>query len=158
MDFYGSLKVSGRVTDSEGNPLDGATVALEGTCLEPPHNPDVHLCPFRLRPGNYVLVASTLAYETATINLVLQESQSINIILKESTLMFDVGCRKRHKGFRRMPIAQTTISKEQIDENNTGFDVPYLLELQPSVCCNLRKGELHWQQRLFAFEEPNVAQ
>ncbi|HOA08697.1 MAG TPA: TonB-dependent receptor [Tenuifilaceae bacterium] len=139
-DFSGSLKVSGRVTDSEGNPLVGATVALEGTLLGTSTNPDGSFVLNRLRPGTYVLIASFVGFETARLNLVLQENVVINITLKESTLMFDEVVVSATRASGRMPIAQTTISKEQIDGNNTGFDVPYLLELQPSVVATSEGG------------------
>ncbi|MGE0078686.1 MAG: TonB-dependent receptor [Bacteroidales bacterium] len=130
---YAGFSIKGRIVDENGSPLVGATVVVENTLLGVSSGANGIFEINRLKKGSYVLSVSYLGYDTQKIPVDLANDENLNIKLISSALMCDEVVVSATRASSRMPLAQSTMSKEQISASNTGFDVPYLLEMQPSV-------------------------
>lgn len=138
-EFVG-FSISGKITDSNGAPLVGATVVLENTLLGVSSGKDGSFLISRLKSGNYTLVVSYMGYDSKRIDVTLSENTNISIVLSESSLMCEEVVVSATRASTRMPIAQSTMDKELVRASNSGFDVPYLLEMLPSVVATSEGG------------------
>lgn len=138
-EFVG-FSISGKVTDSNGAPLVGATVVIENTLLGVSSGKDGSFLISRLKSGNYTLVVSYMGYDSKRIDVTLSENTNLSIVLSESSLMCEEVVVSATRASTRMPIAQSTMDKEMVRTSNNGFDVPYLLEMLPSVVATSEGG------------------
>lgn len=139
-DPTGSLQVSGRVTDEKGNPLIGATVALENTMQGTTTNLDGQFSLRSLKPGSYTITISFVGYEKKTVEMNVDRDEFVNVSLNPSSIMGEEIVVNATRASSKMPIAQTTLSKEDIQSTSSGFDIPYLLEMVPSVVATSEGG------------------
>lgn len=138
-EFVG-FSISGKVTDSNGAPLVGAAVVIENTLLGVSSGKDGSFLISRLKSGNYTLVVSYMGYDSKRIDVTLSENTNLSIVLSESSLMCEEVVVSATRASTRMPIAQSTMDKEMVRTSNNGFDVPYLLEMLPSVVATSEGG------------------
>lgn len=136
----GSLILTGRVTDTYGNPLIGATVLLEGYMLGTSTNTDGSFALKRLNAGSYVISASYIGYNTERMEITIPETLHIDIVLKAATVMCDEVVVNSTRASRRMPIAQSAMTKDDIRGNNATADIPVMLETMPSVVSTTEGG------------------
>jgi len=138
-EFVG-FSISGKVTDSNGTPLVGATVVVENSLLGVSSGKDGGFVINRLKSGGYTLVVSYMGYDSKRIDVTLSENTNLSIVLSESSLMCEEVVVSATRASTRMPIAQSTMDKEMVRTSNNGFDVPYLLEMLPSVVATSEGG------------------
>ncbi|MDT0557395.1 TonB-dependent receptor [Ichthyenterobacterium sp. W332] len=81
--------VSGKVTDSKGQPLEGANVYIEGTYNGTTTNPKGEFSFTTEEKETQVLIVSFLSYETATIVKKVSEMKDLNIRLREDVDALD---------------------------------------------------------------------
>ena len=126
------VTISGKVTDENRQPLIGAVVAIpkisqkKATDFKGVFN-------FEVLPGKYTLVVSYTGYRTQKIVVVAQRYTDLNIQLQPQAERLDEVVINAVKATPDMPVAQTNVSKSLLQEQNLGQDVPYLLEMMPSV-------------------------
>lgn len=137
---FGGFSIGGKITDSNGNPLVGATVVVENTLLGVSSGKDGSFLISRLKSGNYILVVSYMGYDTKKVDVAVNDNVTVNIALNESSLMCEEVVVSATRASTRMPIAQSTMDKEMVRSSNTGYDVPYLLEMLPSVVATSEGG------------------
>jgi len=137
---YGGYSITGRVSGSNGTPLVGASVVIENTLLGVYTGKDGGFAINGLRSGSYVLVVSYMGYDTKNVKVDVNGGNvNMNVTLEESSLMCDEVVVSSTRANTRMPIAQSTMNKEDVKNNNT-YDVPYLLEMMPSVVATSEGG------------------
>lgn len=134
------FSIYGRVTDTEGNPLIGTSITLENTFLGTYSGVNGNYRLSQVRQGNYTLVASYLGFETIRINVKVEKDVELNLQLRHSSQYLDAVVVSSTRASNRMPIAQTTLSRDQIRQAGTGGDTPYLLEMLPSVVVSSESG------------------
>ena len=83
--------VVGTVSDSDGNALAGANVAVEGTELGASSNQDGSFSISGLGDGTYTLTASFIGYDDASASVTVSGgvSSSVNLTLDEGNLVLD---------------------------------------------------------------------
>lgn len=126
--------ISGTVKNNDGEPLAGAHVRLLGTYMAAVTNYDGKYAIRNVPEGRYEMQVSFVGYEWATTVL--------NMAGKNAVMNFDLesmayvkqalnveAIRARHN----TPTTYTNISKEEINKMNLGQDMPYVMEMSPSV-------------------------
>lgn len=81
-------KISGQVTDMEGNPLPGVNVVLEGELKGNATDVDGQYFILNVRPGTYTLVASMIGFKTVKVEEVevsVDRTTKIDFQLEEQT-------------------------------------------------------------------------
>ncbi len=134
------FSVYGRITDTEGNPLVGAAVTLENTFLGTYTGVNGGYRLSQIRQGTYTLAVSYLGFEPTKVEVKVDGDVELNLQLSQSSKYLDAVVVSSTRASNRMPIAQTTLSREQLKQANTGADTPYLLEMLPSVVVSSESG------------------
>lgn len=128
-----NLTLSGKVTDTDGNPLVGATIVVENTLQGTSTTVNGN---YRLnfsRKGSYQIKVTFIGYRDEVAEVTVEENTILNFTLAPESIMGEAVVVSATRASERMPIAHTTVRSEEIRERNNGFDVPYLLEMIPSV-------------------------
>ncbi len=123
----------GRVTDSDGAPLAGASVVITGTNTGVITGTDGTYSIAGLPEGSYSIRFSFIGYEPQIRTVNLENDIILDIVLEEKALMTEDVIIKATRAGEHAPLAYTNISREVIMKQNTGQDLPFLLSLTPSL-------------------------
>ncbi|MBO4771588.1 MAG: carboxypeptidase-like regulatory domain-containing protein, partial [Bacteroidales bacterium] len=120
------ITVSGKILDPSGEPLVGATVLVKGT-----HHGTVTSIngdfTIQAEEGS-TLIISYIGYQTIEI----AAAPSINVTMEEGQPLEQVVVSSTRAGIKT-PMAYSNINQEQIQRQNYGKDIPFLLAATPSV-------------------------
>lgn len=128
----GSL-IKGKVTDVNGQPLQGAGITIENTFLGAHSGADGNYYISGLKEGIYTLSFSFLGYETQTREVKLKGEEILNVTLSEKPFMAGEVLINGTRAGEHSPLAYSTIDNISLKKENTGQDMPYLLSLTPSL-------------------------
>lgn len=135
------LSISGKITDQQtGLPLPGATVTIVNL-----HNSTVAdtAAKYRidnLKSGRYTLKISYIGYQTITKNLVLNADTISNFSLSQGTVLTEEVTVSGTRAAKNSATTFTNLSKKDIQKNNLGQDLPFLLDQTPSLVTNSDAG------------------
>ncbi|MCJ7447458.1 MAG: TonB-dependent receptor [Bacteroidales bacterium] len=125
--------IQGRVTDTSGNPLAGAGITIEDTFLGVYSRSDGSYSFYGLKDGTYRLHFSFIGYEPQIHEVNLTGKSVLNISLTGKPLLTGEVIVNAVRAGNHSPLAYSTIDNEQLKEQNTGQDFPFLLSLTPSL-------------------------
>lgn len=126
--------VYGTVQDSLSNPIVGATVRILNTYKGVSSDNNGNFRLNNLSAGNYQLEVSFVGYQSHQINVEnLAENREYNVVLKESRQTLDELVVSATRVKENSPIAHNNISYQDIEKNNLGQDIPFLLQNEVSV-------------------------
>ncbi|MFV0365970.1 MAG: TonB-dependent receptor [Mangrovibacterium sp.] len=134
------ISLSGTVNDAQGKPLSGATVVINDGKQAQLANADGVFEFKNLASGNYELKVSFVGFETHSESLLLQRSKQLTISLKSSAILADEVLVSATRAGNRTPVAKSDVSKEEIQSQNMGQDIPYLLTMTPSYVATSDAG------------------
>lgn len=129
------ITVSGRVTDTDGIPLAGAAVVLRGdggtvTDLEGRYEVKLYL-------GRQKLIVSYLGYETEEREVTVDEDTgqkiTLNFQLEAEQFILQELTVSATRADAKTPMTYVNLVEEELQANNLGQDVPYLLRWTPST-------------------------
>ncbi|HFX18145.1 MAG TPA: TonB-dependent receptor, partial [Flavobacteriales bacterium] len=126
------VKISGKITDENGQALMGANVSLIELSLHQSTDEDGAFM-FKVKPGSYTLRVSYTGYKSQDIKIMAQRDTYLNITLHPDVEQLNEVVINAVKATPDMPVAQNNISKDDLQAQNLGQDVPYLIETAPSV-------------------------
>ncbi len=129
----GQFEIQGTVTDEKGRIIEYSRIFLEGTNHITETNDEGYYKLSGITLGNYVLKASILGYEDFEQQIFIDKNMNIDIVLKEKTYRLKEIQINALRASGKMPFAYKNINKEEIQNRNYGEDVPFLLQLTPSV-------------------------
>jgi len=135
-----SFTLKGKVVDDSGETLVGASIQIKGTYLGVSSNKEGEYQFTDLEKGEYQLSISFLGYDTQDQTISLVKDSELNVQLKTNALMSDEVVIKATRASESTPVAQTTIRKGDIKKMNGLADIPYQLELTPSVVSTSESG------------------
>lgn len=124
--------VSGRVTDSEGNILVGASVTLKGTLKGVTTDVDGFYRFPGISTGVNQLRFSFIGYETGTRELVIISDTIVNVALVRLPVIIDDVVITATRAGNRSPLAFTNVDRTIIEKLDPARDIPFLLSLTPS--------------------------
>ncbi|MCD4697917.1 MAG: TonB-dependent receptor, partial [Bacteroidales bacterium] len=128
------FSISGKVTDNKTEePLPGAHVVLDGYFLSVTTGLNGDFLINNLKAGSYKLKVTFIGYKTAVQIVDVQSDKTVNFQLSYTAIMSDEVIVSAVRVDKKSPTAYSTLNKEQIDQNNTGQDLPYILQMTPSV-------------------------
>ncbi len=129
----GIYRITGRVLDNDGNPLVGAVVVVENSLLGTTTSLNGDFTLTLRRTGTYELSASFMGYGKETKQIVVDGDTNIDFTLTPEAIMGEAVIVSATRASSRMPIAQTNIDAAELERQKSGSDIPYLLEMVPSV-------------------------
>lgn len=128
--------ITGQITDKEGEPLPGATVLVLDTGKGVAANENGVYRVEGLAPGRYRLRFSYVGYENQfrETSVIEQTSKTLlHVQLTERVIEMDELIVSATRAAKDAPFSYVNLDKEDIEENNLGQDVPFLLQWTPSV-------------------------
>ena len=121
----------GRVTDSSGEPIVGANILIEESNLIT-YTDEKGKFYLNSNSTNIDIQVSHVGYLTKEIEF-SNPNQEINIVLDDGIILKDeikvISTRAKYNS----PFAFTNISKSFIEKNNSGKDIPFLINSTPST-------------------------
>ncbi|MEL6923456.1 MAG: TonB-dependent receptor, partial [Bacteroidota bacterium] len=129
----GQSKLSGVVINAAGETLPAATIVAEGDLFQTVTDVDGNFEVGGLPDGSYQLYVSFLGYQTLRQEVIVDGTTFVKLTLREQS--FDIGEVTVYGNWadEKTPMTYTNFSKEEIEANNLGQDVPFLLRWSPSV-------------------------
>ncbi len=131
---YPQFSVSGKITDKEnGNPLSGAHIFVQGTRFSTSSSDDGTYSIAGLKPGSYKFKVTFIGYNSLVQEVDMSESITIDFVLEYSPILSDEVIVQSTRVQEKSPSTYTTIEGEEIVRQNTGQDLPFILQITPSV-------------------------
>ncbi|MBI9056595.1 MAG: TonB-dependent receptor [Labilibaculum sp.] len=137
---FSQLTLTGKITDKAGKALPGATIAVKGTYLGTVANSYGDYKFQNLKEGNYNFVVSFLGYQSTQKEIQVTKSTSLDFSLEASAIMADEVLVAATRAGNKAPVAVTNLSSDDVRKQNTGQDIPYQLNLTPSMVVSSEAG------------------
>jgi iron complex outermembrane receptor protein len=131
---FAQFSISGNVQDTTSNAVAGSTIKIVDTYKGVFSDNNGHYQISNLKNGNYTIEVSFIGYET--------QQQIIKISNKDAVLDFNLKKSNTTLGEvivagtrveATSPFVHTNITKQELEKNNLGQDIPILLQFSPSV-------------------------
>jgi len=134
VNLIAQYSVKGFVLNEKGEPLPGASVVVDKTFLGTSSDQKGEFRFSGLESKKYLLIISFIGYNTTKKEVDLTSGNStVTIKMVPSEVLTEEVIVSATRAGQKTPVAYTDITKEQIKSNNTGQDIPYLLNLSPSL-------------------------
>lgn len=131
----------GTVIDAETNEiLPGATVVLEKSALATATNSNGQFVLDRIRSGEYTLRISYVGYTTIREEILINGNVEREFKLERSSIITEEVFVTATRASEKTATTYTEISKKELEKNNLGQDIPFLLNMQPSVVVDSDAG------------------
>lgn len=132
----GQCTLTGQVTGTDGSPLPGANVVLaeaqRGAATDASGNYRIEA----VSPGRYTLQVSYIGYRNWSQVITIQSAdtlRTVHIDLQKSGINLGELTVQATRANERTPMTFLNLDKAELEENNLGLDVPYLLRWTPSA-------------------------
>lgn len=130
-----------RVTQGENDQvLQGATVQIVGTPYVVQTGKDGLAKLQNLRQGKYEVLVTFLGYEAASRSIVLESDLVENIRLAPTVFLAEEVIVQATRASENSATTYRNIDKVQLEKNNLGQDLPYLLDQTPGVVVSSDAG------------------
>ncbi|WP_114748209.1 TonB-dependent receptor [Pleomorphovibrio marinus] len=133
--------LSGTVVDAQtGEPLPGANILVEGTGRGTVSDLEGSFTLSGMEEGTKRLRISYVGYTTQRTTAILPYSGNFLIALEESTISAEEFIVTATRASKTTPTTFKVISKEELERNNLGQDLPFLLNYTPSIVIHSDAG------------------
>lgn len=131
---FAQYVVSGRLINESGEALVGANAILKNTYHGDQSATDGYFTITNVASGEYTLVVSYVGYKTIEKTVNIKNSDLFaEFKMEKSYFVSDEITVYGTRANEKTPTAYSNVNKSEIDKNNLGQDIPYLLEFTPSV-------------------------
>ncbi len=141
--LWAQCLLSGQVTDEKGEPLAGANVViLDSEKGDATDSDGVFRIP-GLAPGAYALRVSFVGYETVVQQFVIRDNETekqVDVLLPSRGLLAGEAIVRATRAGATTPMTYTNLKSEELQQNNLGVDVPFLLQWTPSAVVSSDAG------------------
>ncbi|MCF6170918.1 MAG: TonB-dependent receptor [Bacteroidales bacterium] len=126
--------LSGTIKNAEsGESLPGANILLKGTYIATVSGTDGTYSFNRLKKGNYSIRITFVGFKTIEQDLLVDGQLRLDFKMDPVALLTDEIIVTATRAQSKSPLAFTEVGAEQINRENTGKDLPYLLASSPST-------------------------
>ena len=130
----GQHSVSGRIVNSDGGPLQGANIIISELNKGAITLEDGTFSIKKVKEGAYTLLVSFVGYETFLAEISVYDDTDLGEIQMDALVfMGEEVIVNAIRAGNEMPVAFTSITREEIEARNFGQDIPYLLSMTPSL-------------------------
>lgn len=131
--LFSQYVISGTVKDENGIGLNGATVIIQQSSKGNITNQNGEFQLTISKPGEYTIDASFLGYETVSKTITVDANVKVSFVLSQKSFLSDEVVVTATRANGNMPVTNSTVSKDEIQKQNLGQDMPYLLSQTPSI-------------------------
>ncbi|QZE13539.1 TonB-dependent receptor [Halosquirtibacter laminarini] len=125
--------ITGRVQDKQKNTLAGAVVHVKELDKATITDPNGEFTIKNLNKGDYTLEITFIGFEKAEYMVEVPNKKPLKITLSPSLESLDEVLVEATRAGEKAPFTYSNVSKESLEERNTGQDLPYLLNNTPSL-------------------------
>ena len=125
------FEISGTVKDEI--PLPGATIEIQNSYLITQSDLEGNFKIENLKEGTYVLSISYMGYQTLIDSIELRKNYFREYALEKKAFLADEVIVTSTRAHSNTPTTYTNLEKKDLEKNNLGQDLPYLLNLTPSL-------------------------
>ena len=131
---YSQFSINGSIKSSEGETLSGSKIILKNTYLGAMADSEGNFTIRNVKAGDYVIVCSHVGFDSYVKTISLKEDiVDFKIELTPANYMTDAVIVNAVRAGDKTPTTYSNIGIEQIDNQNYGQDLPYLLQNTPST-------------------------
>jgi iron complex outermembrane receptor protein len=138
--------IKGHIVNEHNNqPVEAATVSVEkdGANVSSTITDDNGDYQFKglKKKGGYLLIVEHVSLQKRTVNVdVIQDVVTADVTLANNVYFLEPLEVRSLRASEKAPFAKTNISKQEIEKNNFGQDLPFLLNQTPGVVINSDAG------------------
>ncbi|MCK4662929.1 MAG: TonB-dependent receptor [Bacteroidales bacterium] len=130
---YSQFQITGKVVDLNGNPLPGTNIQVENTFRGTYCDIKGNFSISNLKKGTYFILISYMGYEKIREKINLENDLKVNFKLKKSDILTDEVIVSATRAGDKVPATYMNLQKKELEENNLGQDIPYIISLTPSL-------------------------
>ena len=134
------ISVTGKVTDNNQKALPGATIRLKNLKTTVLSDAEGNFSLSNLDAGKYVINVSYLGYKSIEKSVELSQNQALNFSLAPQNFLADEVVVRATRANEKSATTYKNVSKEEIQQNNFGQDLPFILQNTPGVVVNSDAG------------------
>lgn len=133
--------IEGVITDLvSGEPLVGATVHLQNTFTSTQTNQSGEFQLNHPQAGDFTLEISFIGYASEELPVVLPSNEVLRVALEPTSYLTEEVIVSATRASANSATAFSNIDKEYLGKQNLGQDLPYLVNLSPSVVVSSDAG------------------
>lgn len=143
MPFMASAQftIKGKITDKKtGEALGRAGIYVENSFISAQSDPSGNYTLKNLKEGNYLIRISYVGYQTKQQNISVTRSTTLNFELNPNNLLADEVLVRSTRATENSATTYRNVGKEDLEKNNLGQDLPFLLNQTPSVVVSSDAG------------------
>ncbi len=125
--------LEGTVKDELDNVLEGASILITQDRLGTISNEKGHFIFEDLNEGSYTLQVSFMGYETYSEDIYVNRNLLLTINLKPAIYWGEEIIVRAVRAGETTPTTYSVVEKEEIEQQNIGQDLPFLLSMEPSL-------------------------
>ncbi len=141
---FAQITITGKVTDKQNKPLEGASVTLQSDAKKERSAVTGKQGEFAFANiptnANCKMIIRFIGMKTFEQDFTATENRSFNVSLNDADFFLEPLEVKAIRASDRSPFTKTDISKTQLAKLNLGQDIPFLLNQTPSVVINSDAG------------------
>ena len=139
--LFAQLSIRGTVMDANDRSLlPGANVIIGGTFQGVHTGSNGRFQLDNLNGGTYILVVSYVGYKTSKKEIDLDRNINLEILLEPSAILSQEVIVSATRADSRTPSTYSNVSREEIMSRNLGQDLPFLLNMTPSLITSSDAG------------------
>src|SRR5882724_12063582 len=128
-------QIAGKVTDAaSGAPIPSATVEIPDIASTVTNNAGSFLFK-KIKTGTYTIRISSIGYQTLEKSI-SDKDKNVEFKLERWNLFLQPVEIKAIRAGEKSPFTKTDIGKNEIEKQNFGQDLPFILNQTPSVVIN----------------------
>lgn len=127
------LTISGTVSEKSGKKLPGASVRLKNRSAGITTDTQGRYQFNNLKAGNYTLSVSYIGYQTVEKTIILRTDELVDLTLSPSAFLADEVIVTATRATEKSATTYKNIGKAEIEQNNFGQDLPFILNNTPGV-------------------------
>jgi len=143
MPFMASAQfsISGKITDKQtGQPLGRAGVYLNESFVSTQTDPSGNYTLKNLKAGKYEFRITYVGYQTLQKIVLIDGNATVNFELNINSLLADEVLVRSTRASENSGTTYRNVSKGELEKNNLGQDLPFLLNQTPSVVVSSDAG------------------
>lgn len=126
-------KVYGKVKSRDGESLPGVKVQIKQTYLGSFTDRDGFFKLEGTPPGEHVFSFSLNGYDSKEITVIVSGDTELNLELDLASVLLEEMLVSAVRANEKTPTSYSNLKKEEIERQNYGQDLPYMLQLTPST-------------------------
>jgi len=126
--------LEGKISNqANGEALPGANIVLKGSNIAAVSETDGSYIFKRLKKGSYIVKVTFIGFKMIEKEVNINSNSKLNFKLEEEAFLTEEVIITATRAQKNTPLTYTDIDDEQINRENTGKDLTYLLASSPST-------------------------